>query len=80
MPKANSMIRDIVESSDGAFVRMIEWDRRPPPFYGHMRVQVTSPRHKTRLVNKHPALERYFREGQEMLDLGKASLKRYLGN
>ena len=75
MPKANSMIRDLVESADGAFIRMVEWDRRPPPFYGHMRVRVGSSKHRTRLVNKHPALERHFREGREMLDLGKVKLE-----
>ena len=74
MPKATSVIRDIVESADGAFIRMVEWDRRPPPFYGHMRVRVGSPRHRARLVNKHPALEWYFRDGQETLDLGKVKL------
>ena len=71
MPKANSMIRDVVESADEAFVRMVEWDRRPPPFYGHMRVRVGSPRRRTRLVNRHPTLERHLRDGREMLDLGQ---------
>ena len=74
MPKANSIIRDIVESADGAFLRMVEWDRRPPPFYGHMRVNVGSPKQKTRLVNKHPTLEQYFRDGRELLDLGKVRI------
>ena len=69
MPKANAIIRDIVESSDQAFVSVVEWDRRPPPFYGHMRVRVRSPRRRTRLVNRHPTLERHLRDGREMLDL-----------
>ena len=75
MPKANALIRDVVESSDKAFVRMVEWDRRPPPFYGHMRVRVGSPKRRTRLVNRHPALERHFTDGREMLDLGQVMMK-----
>ena len=71
MPKATNMIKDLVESADGAFIKIVEWDRRPPPFHGYMRLSITSPKHRTRLVSRHPPLERCFVEGNDVLDVGK---------